>query len=104
MNKVDGNTVFTAETACEVFGTIDRTMLATGTTESNLEVRETTFKKTLHMVVYKRVNRVEEGENLSVLFEEVDNGFVQSCDRFELIVLAGIMRGTAVKDIAASVS
>ena len=88
----------------ELFCAIDGAMLTAGATESDLKVGEVPFKESLDMMVDEPIDRVEESEDLAVFLEEVDNGLVKAGKRLELVIFAGIMRRTAVKDIAASIA
>ena len=101
---MDGNAVFGMEMLGELFCAIDGAMLTAGATESDLKVGEVPFKESLDMMVDEPIDRVEESEDLAVFFEEVDNGLVKAGKRLELVVLTGIMRRTAIKDIASSVT
>ena len=101
---MNGDVIFLFEVLGQVLGTIDRTVLTAGTTESDLQVGEIALNEPLHMMVDKGIDGAEEGEYLAVRFEEVDDGLVQAREGLVLLVLAGVMGRTAVEDVPAAVS
>ena len=88
----------------EVLGGIDATVLAAGTSEGELEVGESTLDVALHMEIGEAVDAVEEGEDFAILFKEVDDGLVESCECLVGFVATGIVGATAVEHITASVA
>ena len=44
----------------QLFGTIDRAMLPTGTTKGHLEMTEITFDKSIYMMIHKGINGIQE--------------------------------------------
>ena len=104
MNKADLDIVFLFEMLREMLGTIDRTMLPTRATESHLQIREVAFDEARYMMVDEGIDRVEEGEYLAVLLEEVDDWLVQAREGLVFVVLTGIMGSAAVEDIATAIT
>ena len=104
MYQFDFNVIFLFKMLRQMLGTIDRTMLPTRATESHLEVGEVAFDKARHMMIHQRVNRVQEGQDLSVLLQKINDGLVQSGELLICIVLTGIMGSAAVEDISTAVS
>lgn len=96
--------IFLLQVFREVLGAIDRTVLTAGTTESDLQMGEVALDKALHVMVDKGIDRVEEGEYLAVLLEEVDDGLVQAGKGLVLLVLTGVVSTAAVEDIPAAVT
>jgi hypothetical protein len=88
----------------EVFSTIDGAMLTTSATKGHLQVGEVTFDKPRHVMVDKGIDGVQESQYLAVLFEEVDDGLVETGESLVLLVLTGVVRTTAVEDVTASVA
>ena len=55
-------------------------------------------------MIHQRINRIQESEDLPILFEEIDDGLIQSGELLIRIVLTGIMRTAAVEDISAAIT
>ena len=89
---------------CQMFGTIDGTMLTAGTAEGDLEVGEVTFDEALDMMIHKGIDGIQESEDLTVLLEEVDDGLIESGKGLVLLVFARVVGRTAVEDVTASVA
>ena len=56
------------------------------------------------MRVHKRIDAVQERQNLSVIFEELDHFLVHAGKLAVILELARIVHGTAVEDIASSIA
>lgn len=104
MDEVDADTVFLFQMLCQMFGTIDGTMLTAGTAEGDLEVGEVAFDEALDMMIHKGIDGVQEGEDLAVLLEEVDDGLIESGEGLILLIFARVVGRTAVEDVTASVA
>ena len=91
VDEMNGDVIFLFEVLGQVLGTIDRTVLTAGTTESDLQVGEIALNEPLHMMVDKGIDGAEEGEYLAVRFEEVDDGLVQAREGLVLLVLTRVM-------------
>lgn len=63
----------------KMLSTIHRTMLTSGTAEANLEMSELSLYEALHMGIHKRVDVVQESDNLSVILQKL----------YDLLVHAG---------------
>ena len=96
--------VFFFEMLGEGFGAIDRAVLATRASERHLQVREVAFDKTLHMMIHESIDRLQERQNLAVFFQKINHRLIQTCERFVLLILTGIVRSAAVKDIASAIT
>ena len=96
--------VFILEMQGQMLRTIDRAVLPAGTAEGHLQVSEIAFNKPLYVMVYQPIHRIEEGEYLAVLLEEVNDGLVQARESLILVIRAGVMGRTAVEDITSSVT
>ena len=101
---MDGDAVSVVEMSGDMFRTIDGAVLSAGTTESDLQMGESAFKETLHMMVNEFVHRLQKCEYLAVFFQEIYNRLVETGEMFELFILARVMGGAAVKDIPSSVA
>ena len=104
MDEMDADGVFFLEVLRQMFGTIDGTVLPSCTTEGDLEIVEVPFDEPLHMMVDEGIDGVEEGEDLAVLLEEVDDGLVKPREGLVGVVLTGVMGRSAIEDISASVA
>ena len=104
MDEVDTDSVFVVQVLCQMFGTIDGTMLTAGTAERDLEVGEVAFDEALDMMVHQTIDGLQEREDLAVLFEEIDDGLVESGEGLVFVVLTGIMGSAAVEDIATAIT
>ena len=96
--------VFLVEVLREVLGTIDRTVLPAGTTESDLQVGKIPLNEPLHVVIDQRIDGVQEGKDLAVFLQEIDDRPVKTGHLFVFIVLTRVVSRTAVEDIAASIT
>ena len=104
MNEMNTDVVFLEQVLREMFGTIDRAMLTAGTTESDLQVGKIPFDEPFHMMIDERINRLQEGQYLTVVLQEINDRLIQSRHLLVLLVLAGIMSRAAVEDITAPVT
>ena len=104
MDEMNRDIVFFEQVFSQMFGTIDRAVLSSGTSESDLEVCEITFKKALDVVVDKFIHRIKEGQDFAVGFKEINHRLVESCERFEFIVLAWVMCRTAVEHVPSTIA
>ena len=88
----------------EVLGTIDGAVLATGATESDLEIGKIALDEALRMMIHEGIDGLQERQYLAVLLEEVNDGLIETCEGLVLLILTGIVRTAAVEDISASVT
>lgn len=84
--------------------TINGTVLAAGTAEADLKVGEFPFNEPLHVRVHKCIDAVQERQNLSVIFEELDHFLVHAGKLAVILELARVVHGTTVEDIASSIA
>ena len=104
MDNFYADGVFLFEVLGEVLGTIDGTMLTAGAAEGDLKMGEIAFDEALDMMVDEGIDGVEEGEYLTVVLQEVNDGLVKACEGLVLLVFARVVGGTAIKDITSSVA
>ncbi len=71
---------------CRVHGAV----LSAGAAEADRQIGEAAFHVALHGSVDKGVGMLQEYGYLAVVFQEADNGFVQSREGFVTLVLAGL--------------
>ena len=87
----------------QMLGGIDAAVTAARTSESKHQVGKTASEVTRHMGIRQFVDAVQERQNLSVLFQKTDNGFVQARQGFVRFISSGIVRTAAIEHITASV-
>lgn len=104
MNQMNAHVIFLFEVLSQRFGTIDRTVLASRTTESHLQVLKIPLDKPLYMMIYQRVHGVQERQYLAVRLQKVDDGLVQAREGLVLLVFAGVVRAAAVEDIPTAIT
>ena len=104
VDNVNTYVVFLVQVLCQVLRTIDRAVLPAGTTERHLQVCEIALNIPLHMMINECIDGVEEGQNLTVLLQKIDDGLIQTGHLFVFFVPARVVSRTAVEDITASVS
>ena len=88
----------------QVLGGIDAAMLTTRTAKAEHEGGEATLDVTTHMVVSQFIDGIEEGQNLTIVLEESDNGLVESRQLLIRLVTSRVVRRTAVEHIATTIA
>ena len=96
--------IFVVDVVCQVFCAVDTPVLAACTAEGEHEVGKTTLNVALYVHVSQFVDIVEIGQNLTVVFQETDDGLVQSCEVFVRFIASRVACAAAVKDIAAAIA
>lgn len=91
VDQLDFNVVFLVQVCSKMFGTIDRAVLSAGAAEGDLEVSEIALYEACHMMIDEGIDRIEEGKDLAIRFEKIDDGLVQSGHLLVLLVLTRIM-------------
>lgn len=66
------------QVSSKMLGAINRTVLTSGTAEANLEMSELPLYEALHMSIHKRVDVVQESDNLSVILQELYDLFIHA--------------------------
>ena len=79
-------------------------VLSAGAAEADRQIGEAAFHVALHGSVDKGVGMLQEYGYLAVVFQEADNGFVQSREGFVTLVLAGVVHSAAVEDKTSTVA
>ena len=88
----------------EMLGRINAAVLASCASEGEHQVGESAVDIALYVCVGKLVYAVEEGEYLSVVLKEADDGLVQSGELLVRLVTSGIVSGTTVEDVASAIA
>ena len=96
------------ELPCKMLGkmlrTIDRPVLSSGAAEADLKMGELPLNKALDMGIDQCIHAVQEGENLAVILEELDDFLVKAGELTIELVLSRVVHRTAVEYVTASVS
>ena len=104
MNEMNVHIVFVVQVPRKVLRAINRAVLTAGTTESDLQMRETAFQEPLYMMIHQLVNALQERQYFAVLLQKVNNGLVQTRHLLKFLIFARVMGRAAVKNITASVA
>ena len=88
----------------QMLGTVDATVLTTRTAKREHERGEAALNVTAHMGISQLIDAVEEGENLTVVFQETDDRLVHTRELFVGLVTTGVMSATAVEHIASAIT
>ena len=97
-----------AKLLMDMFGqmlcTIDRTVLTTRTAKAEHQTSEATLDITTYMGVGQLIDAIQERQYLTIVLQETDNGFVQTCQLLIRLITARVVRATAVEDIATTIA
>ena len=99
MDEVDFYGIFRDEMLGEVLGAVSGTVLAAGAAEADLQVREIALKEALHVRIDQSIDMVQEAEDLTVLLQELYDGFIEAGQLLEPLVLPRIMHAPAIEHI-----
>ena len=102
--KTHLNAVFLIQVFCQVLGGVNRTVLAASTAKGEHEGSEASLQVTLHMGIGQAVDTFEEGENLAIVLQETDDGFIKSSELLVTFVPSRVMGGTTVEHVAATIA
>ena len=89
---------------CQMLGAVDAAVLTTRTAKAEHEVGEATLDIAAHMGIGQFIDRVEEGQYLTVVLQETDNGFLKAGQLLVRLITTRVMGGTAVEDVAATIA
>lgn len=87
-----------------MLGRVYRAMLAAGASVCYHQARKTTFDVPLYRTVDQGITMLKECSDFAILLKEIYHLLVQACECFIAVVFAGIVDGTTVKYISATVS
>ena len=88
----------------EVLGTVDAAMLPARAAEGEHEVGEAALKVALYVLVGEGIDAGEETGNLTVVFKKLDDGGIETREVLIGLVAPGVVGGTAVENVAATVA
>ena len=89
---------------CKMLRRIHATVLSASTSEREHEACKSTFDISFHMGVCQFVDAVQEGENLTIVFQETNYRLVKTRKLLVRLITTGAMGGAAVENIASAVS
>ena len=87
-----------------MLGRIDRPVLSAGTAEAYRQVAEPSLHISFDRRVHQCVCMFQKRKDFSVFFQKADNRFIQSGKGLVAFVVTGIIFGTAIEYITASVT
>lgn len=102
--EVHDYSVFVVQVFCQVLCAVHRAVLPAGASKGKHEVREATLEIAFYVGIGQSIDRVEERQDLPVLFQEADDRFVQARQLLVRLIAPGVVRGAAVKDIPATIA
>ncbi len=85
-------------------GTVDRTMLAAGASETHHQMLEATLDVTLNRCIDKGKSMLQKAVHIILPFKELNHLSVKTCQRLVIIVTTGVVYGAAIKHKSASVA
>ncbi len=91
MNQVHADGILCGQALRKMLGAVSGPVLTAGAAETDLQMRETTLKETLHVRIDQRIDAVQEAEDFTVLLQEIDHGLVQTGQLLEPLILPRIM-------------
>lgn len=104
MDEMDVDIVFLFEVCRQMFSAIDRAMLTSGTSESDLQMVKTTLEEPLHMMIYQGVHGIQERQYLTVFLQEIYHRLIETRESLVFVVFTGVVCTAAIEDIPAAVS
>ena len=104
MTEVDFHSKLLVDMFSNVLGTIDGTMATTCAAKGDLHIGETTLLETSDMEIDEAIDAIEEGENLTIRFEEVDNGLVKTCEWLIFVVASRVMGASTIEHITTTIA
>ena len=88
----------------QVLGAIDTAMLAACAAEREHQGSKASLDVTAYVGIGQFIDGVEEGENLTIVFQKADDWLIKACQLLIRLVSAGVMGTAAIKDIAATIA
>ena len=104
VGEVHDDTIFPMEMLRQVLGAIDGAVLSAGASEGEHQVGESPLEVAFYVGIRQAVDRIEECQDLAVVFQETYYLLVQACQLLVRLVAAGVVGAAAVEDITAPVA
>ena len=89
---------------CQMLGGIHTAMLTTRTTEREHQRGKATLDIPSHMGIGEFIHRIEEGEDLTVVLQESDNGLIETRQFLIGFIAARIVCRTTIEHITATIT
>lgn len=89
---------------CQMLRTVDTAVLTARTAKAEHKTREASLDIACHMMVGKGIDMLQELHNLAVVLKEAYHWLVESRQFFIRFITSGVVRRTAVEDIAAAIA
>ena len=102
--QVDLNAKLSVQVFSQMLGRINGAVLAARASETDRQIGKATFHVALDGNVDQSIDVLQESYDFTIVFEEADDRFVQSRERFVAFVFTGVVHGTAVEDEASAVA
>ena len=88
----------------EMLGRIDGTVLTTRTAEREHQRGKATLDISAHMGIGEFIDRIEEGQDFTVVLQESDDRLIESRQFLVGFISAWVMGATTVKDVASTIA
>ena len=88
----------------QVLRAVDTAMLAARATKAEHQAGEAALDVAAHVMVGQLVDAVEELEYLAIVFQEADDGCVQSRELLVGLITTGVVGAAAIKHIATAIA
>ena len=79
-------------------------MLTTRTAKAEHQIGKTTLDVAAYMGIGQLIHAVQEGQYLTIVLQETDDGLVQTSQLLVRLVTTWVVRATAVEDIATTIA
>ena len=95
---------FLVDMLCQMLSGIDAAVLASGAAETEHQRSETTLNVSANMGIGQFVDTIKEGEYLTVILKETDDGLVKPCQFLIGFVAPGVVGAATVEHIATAIA
>ena len=89
---------------CHMLGTIDGTMTTACAAEGYLQMGEASLDISSDVEINEVIDAVKEGEDFTILLEEVYDGLVKPCEGLIFVITTRVVGASAVEDITATIA
>ena len=87
-----------------LLGRIHRSVLPTRASKADHQIAESSVDIALYGSIHQRISRVKEGENLAIVFEELDDRLIESGKETVALILTGVVNRATVEYEAAAIA
>ena len=89
---------------CQMLGRIHTAMLTTRATETEHQRGKTSLDISVHVMIGKCIDMLQELENLTIILQESDHRFIQARQLLVRLITTWIVSASTVKDITATIA